>query len=295
MRKLVRKGTSFQEFEARFPDSDSCLAHVFESRFGMRSRCPKCKQATDFLRVSGTNRFMPRCCFEASINPLTRTVFSRTCLPLLDWFRCMLYMTNAPSGVTPSFIRRQFGISRKAAVRMAALLRKHLAAIERTTLLGSDVNTVFVDEAELRNVIVPAGKKGVPHRLLVATDGTKFLAVVVHRGRFPRSRSELTARIADGARVEIRTAQTHRKLMNFKSFKNLHGHPIEISTTPDRKEYYLLSVFAMKLKQFILKPHIWVSNKKVDQYIGHFTFLYNRRAKGKLAFWDAVSTYPKLI
>lgn len=205
----------------------------------------------------------------------------------------MLYLTNAPSGVTSAFIERQFGISYKAAFRMGVRLREHLAAIERTIQLGDEATTVYIDEAELRNVIVPASKKGVPHRLLVATDGTKFLAFVVHRGRFHASRGQLTARITDGAKLEVRTPKTHRKILNFKHFKRINGHQIKLSDNHERIEYYLLSVFVMKLKQF-MKTHIWVSNKNIEKYIGHFTFLYNRRTRGEMAFWDAVSTYPSL-
>ena len=293
-KKLVRAGTSFLEFDSAFPDSQMCLRHLFNIRFGAEPKCPRCGNPTDFLPLPGTYRFNSRCCFGASVNPRTGTIFARSNLPLITWYRCMLYLINASNGVTISFVRKQFGISHKAAYRMLTSLREHLFRLERVELIGEGRGQVFVDEVKFQNVKVRGGRKGIPHRLLVMTDGFRFSAIQVPRGKFSKSAKYLTECVLDDCRIEIRHAETHRKLFDFRERTRLAGRPTFLATDPDRAEYHLLSVFAVKLKLFILKSHLWVSSGNLDGYLGHFTYLYNRRDRGETAFCEAIGCHPAM-
>lgn len=292
VKKRVRKGTSFIAFDEVFPDSQACLEHLFKSRFGPQTSCPKCGKEARFKQVPGTFRFNSHCCFGASRNPRSGTVFARTSLPLIVWYRCILYLVNASNGITISFVRKHFGISHKAAFRMLQLLREHLTRIERTRVLGASGGPVFIDEILLRNVIVKGGKKGIPHRLLVLTDGARFVAVPIQRGKFAKSAKYLAEWLTDNCSIEIRRAGTLRKLLDFRASARLKGRSIYLSSNPERHEYHLLSVFVVKLKMFILKSHLWVSSSNLDGYLGHFMFLYNRRGHGDETFWEAIGCHP---
>lgn len=292
--KIVRKGTSYRAFEAAFPDSSACLDHIFESRFGLNSPCPKCSNLTWFLRVSGTNRYMARCCYDQSRNPLSGTIFARTHIPLVDWFRCILYFTNTSAGISIAFVARHFGVSHKAAFRMCSKIRQHLTALDSQVKLGIGGAQVIVDEVPLHRIMVKDGKRGRTCRLLIATDGSEFAAIPVARGRFVNASSILAHICTEDARLVVRTERTFNGLLNFRPLKTLLGRKIERANDPQAYEFYVLSVFGMKLKQFVSKPHRWLTSHYLDDYIGHFRYLYRRRAVGQNAFWDAISNFPEL-
>lgn len=292
--KIVRKGTSYRAFEATFPDSSACLDHIFESRFGLTSPCPKCGNLTTFLRVADTNRYMAKCCYDQSRNPRSGTIFAHTHIPLLDWFRCILYFTNTSIGVSRAFVARHFDLSDKAAFSMCSKIRRHLTALDSGVRLGSGGGQVIVDEIPLHRILVKGGRRARTCRLLIATDGTEFAAIPVLRGRLVQSRKDLTQVCSEDACLTVRTERTLKGLLNYKSFGRLHGREIKLAEDPELYDFYVLSVFGMKLKQFVIKPHRWLSSRYLNDYIGHFRYLYRRRADGQFAFWDAVSNFPEL-
>lgn len=225
------------------------------------------------------------------VRPLAGTLFDRSQLPLLVWFRCILYFTNASAGISTSFMQWQFGISQKAAFLMGSKIRAHLAKLDRKIVLGGSGSTVFCDEIALKHVAVRGSANKTAYRLLLLSDGTDFRVFEVPRGRFAKLRSELSNSVASGSRIEVRSAQTCRKILNHKPLEQLFGNAIFVTDDPHKSEYRDLVSLGVKLKQFILRAHLWISAKMLEGYIGHFSYLYRRRCRGDEAFWEAVSRF----
>ena len=289
-----RSGTSFLEFEKRFPDSHACLEYLYQARFGLNASCPKCNMPTSFFRARSRNTYVAKCCYDAKIYPLKGTIFSRSNLPLVTWFRCILYFTNSASGLSTDFVSRQLGISDKAAVRMAQLIRGQLTAIDNGVALGLGGRTIYVDETTIKSISRKGRKNGVKLRILAATDGHEFIAIPIAKGRFASNRNLLFDRCAAGARLEVRHAVTRQKLNDYRRIHRMAGHEVDISNNPELPDYHYLAAFLVALKRFILQGHIWVSEAHLESYIGHFAFLYRRRTNGEDAFWDAISHFPEL-
>lgn len=285
-----RAGTSFVEFEAHFPDSSACLDHLLRVRFGEMPKCSGCGEQTKFLRVRGTNRYISSCCFDQSINPLRGTIFFKSKVPLVDWFRCILYFTNAAGGVPLSFVRRQFDLSHKAAFRMCSKIRMHLNRIDSGIELGR-AGRVFIDETIIRNVAASPGGRVTPVRVLIACDGTELLAFPIAPGRLKARCKPVFDRIADDADVVVRGEGLFRRITGYRNSKSRHGKAISVSEDIRSDACDAIDSYEIKLKQFIFRSHIWVTRKYLEGYVAHFGFLYRRRGKGASAFNDAISIF----
>lgn len=288
-----RAGTSFLEFEDRFSEPQSCLAHVLQCRLRGSDVCPKCGAATDFVKIRSANRYISRCCYDAPLYPLRGTMFSATQIPLNDWFRAILYFTNSASGISANFIHQQLGYSLKASIRMCKLIREHLTSVDENIRLGRDGATVYVAETTMKGISRRKQKNGVRFRILLATDGRDFLVLPIPTGKFVRSRDLLLSRLEPNVRIITQTNDLRQKILNFKDFARVKGRKIETSDDPYHARFNVLNSCAVALKQFILQSHYWVSEQHIESYLGHFAFLYRRRHRGTEAFWDAISYFAK--
>lgn len=288
-----RTGTSFLEFEDRFPNSQSCLTHILHCRFRGKFVCPKCRNSTIFVKNPSGNGYTSSCCKSALIYPLQGTVFSRTNIPLNYWFRATLYFTNSASGISANFVYKQFGLSRKASIRMCKVIREHLTSIDENIRLGLDGATVYVAETTMKAISRRKQKSGVRFRILLATDGKDFLLLPIPTGKYVRSRDLLFNRLEPNAPIVVQTNELKRKLLNFKDFARVKGRTIQTGDDPYHSNFSFLDTCGIAFKQFILQSHYWVSEQHLGSYLGHFAFLYRRRHRGTEAFWEAVSHFPE--
>ena len=283
-----RAGTSFREFERKFPDSSACLEYLQVQVYGINPKCPKCGLDSQISQSSSGTHFVSSCCRSAKFVPLKNTIFAKSQLPLIKWFWCLLHFTNASSGVTTDFIRCQLGMSTKASIRVAQKIRAQLVTIDCNIKLQAD-QRIFVDETTINNISRGSQKNGVKFRILGATDGVEFLMIAIPSGRYATSRDRLFDRCERGSTLEIRQKTTQQKLTNFKNLTKIKGHCLKLTSEPDRQEYHNLTNFMNAGKRFILSTHIWVTDRQLDSYIGHFSFLYRRRYRGQDIFWEALA------
>lgn len=282
-----RAGTSFSEFESKFPDSYACLEFLQTQIYGIAPKCPKCGFVSQIHRASAGTQFASNCCRGVKFALLKNTIFSKTQLPLIKWFWCLLHFTNASSGVTTDFIKCQLGLSTKAAVRVSQRIRSLMTSIDSDVKLLS-YRRIFIDETTINNISRGGQKNGVKFRILGATDGTEFMMIAIPSGRYSVSRDRLFDRCEAGSTFEIRHRSTRQKLTNFKDLSRIKGHCLLLTDDPGHSEYHNLANFLNAAKRFILSTHMWVSERQLDSYIGHFMFLYRRRYRGQDTFWDAL-------
>jgi hypothetical protein len=114
---MARKGPNIREFQKRFPDEDTCLAHLMRTRFGGRLTCFKCQKQATYYRVKARRSFECEHC-GYQVYPTAGTPFESTRTPLRDWFYVMFLFCVSRNGVAAKEVQRQLGVTYKTAWRM---------------------------------------------------------------------------------------------------------------------------------------------------------------------------------
>lgn len=292
VKAVRRSGTSYIDFDNKFPDDKSCIDHIIDIRLSAKKFCTNCGQLLKFEKKKIRFEYTSHCCSFQTVLPLAGTMFFRTFLPLTVWFRAILYFTNAATGVGPDFLCRQLGISRNAAKRMCSLIRHHLTSIDDHVCLGTSGNSIYISETTMKSISREGRKNGARFRVMTATDGIEFLIVPIATGDFWKSRNRLVDRLMPNVPIIVKSASLRDKILRFRDVEYFRGHQIHVTDDPYQNEFNTLSVCEIALKRFILGAHHRVSEKHLTEYIGHFAFLYRRRHRGQEAFWEAISYFP---
>ena len=111
------KTMTIREFFLMFPDDDTCLAHLFEVRYG-DNPCPPCGGRGSAF--ASWRRCPPTPAIAATtFIQWCDTPFLRTRTPLQKWFYAMFLFTTTRNGVAAKEIQSQMGVTYKTAWRMA--------------------------------------------------------------------------------------------------------------------------------------------------------------------------------
>lgn len=130
--------------QSQFPDDDTCLQIIFESRFGGLKACPKCGVVSPkYYRVNKRMSFVCKDC-RHHIYPLAGTIFEKSTTPLTDWFHALYLFSVSKNGVSAKELERQIGVSYKTAHRMAKMIR---LLMHESDKIGGLKAPVEIDEA----------------------------------------------------------------------------------------------------------------------------------------------------
>lgn len=294
VKSIRRSGTSYIDFQAKFPDDRACIDHLIDLKLHGQKSCSNCGKLLEFKKNRNRFQYISRCCCFRTVSPLVGTMFFRSWLPLSIWFRAILYFTNAAIGVGPDFLSRQLGISRSAAKRMCSRIRHHLTSIDESIHLGTNGNCIYVSETTMKAISRVGRKNGVRFRVMTATDGGEFLIVPIATGYFGKSRKLLMDRLLPGVPIVFQSESLRDKVFNLRGVNRFRGHEIRVTDDPYQDEFNALCACEIALKRFVLGGHHRVSEAHFLDYIGHFAFLYRRRHRGGDAFWEAISHFPAL-
>lgn len=127
----------------RFPDQESCLAHLEAARWGGEPTCPYCGSANTAPSSDGRRRHR---CYECktSFSVTVGTIFHRTHLPLQKWFLAITLMLNAKKGPSSLQLSRDLEVNKNTAWRITMQIRKAMSQAEQRNLL---TGIVEMDEA----------------------------------------------------------------------------------------------------------------------------------------------------
>ncbi len=136
------------QWEAAFPDDDSCMAYLVKHRWPSEVHCPRCGSVQ--VREMATMAFKWQCygCdpdgYRFSV--LVGTVFENTNKPLREWFRVIHRMLVSKKGVSAHQIYREMGFGPyRTAWRVCHRIRGGLANEDFRKLMGIvEVDETFV-------------------------------------------------------------------------------------------------------------------------------------------------------
>jgi len=105
--------TSLSQFLNWFHSEADCAHYLARLRWPDGFSCPKCQEQT---KAWMTNRYLyvcSECGRQTSL--IAGTIFEKTRLPLLTWFRAAWMVSSSKSGVSAKELQRELGIGYHAA------------------------------------------------------------------------------------------------------------------------------------------------------------------------------------
>jgi transposase len=122
---------SLMEFLGRFPDDESCLQHLWRTRYapdGEHAVCPKCEVERTFKRYATAQQRQSWACTTCGhhLHPTAGTIFHKSSTPLHLWFYALYIMASTRCGVSAKQLERELGVTYKTAWRIFHLIRHEL-------------------------------------------------------------------------------------------------------------------------------------------------------------------------
>ena len=283
-----------QDFFKRFPDDESCLSHLFETRFGQGHECPKCAKSAKWYRIKAERAYSCQWCGH-HLHPTVGTPFAKSRTSLQLWFFAIFLFTKSRNGVSAKELQRQLGVTYKTAWRMGHEIRKHMANVDGDTPLGGSGKTVQIDETFIGGYKKGGhGGKGKAIVLaMVENDGDVVTEVIKSR-----SLMDIMPHVMENVlpNTEIHTDE----LPAYNGIKRVDMNYTHKSVDHSALQYVgrdgqttnTAEGFFMHLKRTIKGTHIWVSPKHLAKYAGETEFIYNRRKCPQTMLPELLSVFP---
>jgi len=272
---------TFKQFQKEFPDDDTCLEKIMETRYGGKEiTCPSCGADTKFHKIAKRRAYACQHCGH-HIYPCAGTPFEKSRTPLTDWFFAMYLMTSTRHGVAAKELERQIGCTYKTAWRMAHKLRELMAQSDSDDPMGGHVE---IDEAYIGGR--KKGKRRKGKKTLVF--GMIEREGIVRAGPIPMIASNHVEPIIMRNVIRGSTISTdeHRAYSDLDRCGYRHG-----SVTHSKKEYVKgkhhtnsIEGYWSQLKRGIRGTHIHVSQKHLAKYVAEFSFRMNWRFSHEAMF-----------
>ncbi|MDQ1700150.1 MAG: transposase [Frankiaceae bacterium] len=134
---------SLMEFMRDFPDDETCLVWLWQTRFetedGTGAWCRKCGEVRKFERYGTTQQRQSWTCTACGlhVHPTAGTIFHKSSTSLHLWFYAMYLMTSTRCGISAKQLERELGVTYKTAWRMFHLIRNELMVQDDEPLSGA--------------------------------------------------------------------------------------------------------------------------------------------------------------
>ena len=134
------KTYTIKDFEKMFPNDDSCLDFIKNTRWPKGIYCPKCQKITTHYKIANRKVYCCEFCGH-TISPTAGTILHKSDTSLRSWFHAAFLMSSTKTGISAKQLERELGVTYKTAWRMFKEIRR---------LMSEDVNpltgNVEVDE-----------------------------------------------------------------------------------------------------------------------------------------------------
>ena len=286
------------ELEKRFSTEEACRKYLEAIRWPQGFICPRCRTSEYWMGSRG-RKICVSCGYQATVT--AGTIFERTRMPLMLWFRAIWWVTSQKNGVSALGLQRVLGLgSYETAWTCLHKLRHAMVRPGRDKLSGR----VEVDETYLGGL-----EEGVRGR---KTEKKALIAVGAEENGKGIGRIRI-CQIKDASAASLHPFIAN----NIESGSIIHTDGWDGYSGLDKKDYsHKVTVLRGKkesasellprvhrvislLKRWLMGTHQGaVSHAYLDYYLDEFTFRFNRRNsrhRGKLFYLllqQAVSVEP---
>lgn len=290
----MSKPLTVQQFFQLFPDDDTCVDHLFRTRFGEQVLCPKCHRISKFYRIQAEWAFSCPFCGH-HVHPMVGTPFEKTHTSLQRWYYAMYLFTTTRHGVSAKELQRQFGCSYKTAWRMGHEIRKYMSALDMQGPLDGNVE---VDETFIggKNQRGSRGHKASLEKTavlaMVDRETGEVISKVIPNALGVTLRKEVRAHVTKGSTIHTDEWRGYKRLAEQGYVHKTVRHGDEEWVRDDSHVNTLEGYFSI-LKRSIRSTHVWVSRKHMPKYLAEFEYRMNLRAAPKLMF-DLMLSFARL-
>lgn len=110
-------------------------------RFGDRHDCAGCGRSAHYYRVRSRRSYACEYCGH-QLYPTAGTPFSRTRVPLRDWFMIMTLLCYESEAVTVDQVESRLGVTHKTAQRLCQIIGEHLRNIDAPVASAHETQNV---------------------------------------------------------------------------------------------------------------------------------------------------------
>jgi transposase-like protein len=276
---MERKPLTITQFFRQFPDDETCLVHLFETRFGQGHVCPSCERAAYWYRIKAERAYSCQWCGH-HLHPTVGTPFEQTRTPLQLWFYAIHLFTTTRNGVAAKELERQLGVTYKTAWRMAGLIREHMANVDGDNVIGGEGKAVEIDETLIGGARPNTGRGNYRENKTVVVGmverGGDVVTKIIPNVRKHNLLPVVAANVRLGSSVH--TDQNH-------SYRNLPAMGYAHDCVNHNRDEWVrgnchvqtIEGFWSQLKRMINGTHIHVSRKHLWKYAKEAEFRFNRR------------------
>jgi transposase-like protein len=292
---MSKKPITITQFFRQFPDDETCLTHLFETRFGQGHVCPSCCRSANWYRIQAERAYSCQWC-GYHLHPTVGTPFEQTRTPLQLWFYAIHLFTTTRNGVAAKELQRQLGVTYKTAWRMAGLIRQHMAKVDDRSgdRVGGHFHNVEIDETMIGGKVTGKGKGYKLNKTYVVGMLEREGDVVTNVA--PRVTREALHGLI---REHVRGGSTiHTD--EFLGYRGIEKYGYRHVTVEHSAGEYARDGFAhvnsvegfwSQLKRMIGGTHIHVSRKHLWKYAKEAEFRFNRRHNPAAMFPALISTF----
>ncbi len=282
-----------KEFDARFPDDDSCLEHLMRVRYGGRFRCAGCQRQAHYHRVKLRRSYACEWCGH-QVYPTAGTPFEKTRTGLKDWFFVMFLFCTSRNGLSSKEIQRALGVTYKCAWRIGNRIRQYMGYVDGDPPLGGsgggakpvEIDKAFVGGADKRG----RGNKKVALGML-ERDGDVIAKHIPDR-TFKSVGPLIAQHIKPGSRLMSDEA---------KVFAVIPRDEYRVETVNHARGEYVrgdvhvnaLEGFWANVKRGISGTYVHVSAKHFQLYLHEFEFRHNLRRHPHLMLDALLLSFPQ--
>ncbi len=263
------KSLSLFEFRERFPDSESCLAHLADLKWADGFKCRKCGHGNHCTGGRPYSRQCTSCRYDES--PTAGTLFHKVKFDLLKAFYIVYFVSTNKKGITSTELARKLSLRQKTCW---AFKRKVMKAMK------SSGNHPITGTAEVDETVFGGQEEGVRGR----KNGTKKL-VVVGIEKKKKGVSRLYARRIDradaislGGFMKDHIATTARvttdQWTGYGPLAGTFGNLVRIPSGKKGSNFPELHRAIMNLKGWLRGMHHHVEH--LQDYLDEYCYRFNR-------------------
>jgi len=296
---------TLMELEQRFSSEEACRKYLEALRWPRGFICPRC-QTHEYWTGSRSRKICVSCGYQATVT--AGTIFERTRIPLMLWFRAIWWVTSQKNGVSALGLQRVLGLgSYETAWTCLHKLRYAMVRPGRDKLSGQ----VEVDETYLGGLEEGVRGRKTEKKALIAV-GAEENGKGIGRIRMCRIKDASAASLHPFVVNHVESGSLiHTDGWEGYSGIDKQGYLHKVTVLQGKKEsasellprvHRVVSL----LKRWLMGTHQGsVGHEYLDYYLDEFTFRFNRRNsrhRGKLfhrllqqAVAVAPMTYGRLV
>ena len=293
-RSFAERQLSTYDFDDMFPDEESCVKFLFNSRFGQDSPCPNCSRQGQwrFGYIHGCWYYCAGC--GRFLKLRKGTIFHNSRLPLRVWFRCIWLMCLARNSLPGEFVRRYFGISPTAAWSMCNKIRQHMAWQLPRPIFSVEDGPIQIDETKLPRFRVRNRAVSQTTIAFGILSSDKVYTRLVDNRTSHTLLPIIEDKVEKGSTIYTDGFSAYRRLRARGYDHHTVNHKAGLWKTASGVTTCGIDTYWARLKRFIIRTYICVENCNIEVYLREFEYRYMFRTMTHEMFFQLISNHPPL-